>query len=172
MFFSTFATCTPAGHGGTPHVNCFEVGSRNGCGKQHPSGTELQDFGCQATQGSEKHMEDQFSMSLHVYDFPSLQNGRRASNAYDHYEQEGNGYAGHSYEFPGHYHLATQYEIPVTSYEHSKSLATSRIYKNTLPSDVYVPTLVSVLTSWQLSLLCAMTYTVSSIGRKKEVCLH
>ena len=121
---------------GTPHINCFEVGSQNGRSKHHQTGIELKTLSCKTTDETDTQKENQLTTSIHVYDFPNVED-----EAYDNYEQEGQ----HSNECPGHYHLATQYEIPVAAYEHPRVQSTSHVYKNTLLSDLYVPTLVYIL---------------------------
>lgn len=139
--FLLFA-CT--GHGDTPlaTLNCFGVGSRHKTQKCIHSGVEMQDLGFQSIAESEKESEDQFGVStgVHLYDFPMLHSSRQKHGVYEHYDEAGG--VSHSYEFPDHYHLATQYEVPVAPYERPRPQAQLHIYKNALPADVYVPTLV------------------------------
>ena len=133
-FKAFVATTFSAGREGTPHINCFEVGSQNGRNKHHQTGIELKSLSCKTTEENDTQRENQLTTSIHVYDFPNVED-----EAYDNYEQEG-----HTNECPGHYHLATQYEIPVAAYEHPRVQGTSHVYKNTLLSDLYVPTLVCI----------------------------
>ena len=134
----------PVGRGGTPlaTLNCLQLTNSH---KPHThSGLELQVFGFQSVSDSEtRDSENHFGMTsgVHLYDFPSL------SSSHQNYtlQEDGGGMVhGHSYEFPDHYHLATQYEIPVAPYEKPRPLARVHIYKNTLPADIYVPTLVGL----------------------------
>lgn len=130
----------PTGHGNSPlaTLNCFRVGSRH---EPHQVGLQMQDFGFQPVAEGEKRKEDQFGVSgVHLYDSPMLRTTEGHNGTHKHYE-EANG-VGHSYEFPDHYHLATQYEVPVAPYEQPRPQARLHIYKNTLPTDIYVPTLV------------------------------
>lgn len=131
----------PTGHGNTPSptLNCFRVGSRQ---EQHQMGLQMQDFVLQSVAEGKKGSEDQFRVptsGVHLYDSPMVHTEGR-NGLYKHYDEDGG--VGHSYEFPDHYHLATQYEVPVAPYEQPRPQARLHIYKNTLPSDIYVPTLV------------------------------
>ena len=123
-------------------LNCFRADSEHQPPKRDRSGLNLQDFGFQSIAESEKESDDQFGVSTgaHLYDFPMVHDNREGRNIYGHYEEASG--IGHSYEFPDHYHLATQYEVPVAPYERPRPQARLHIYKNTLPEDVYVPTLV------------------------------
>ena len=133
------------GHGGTPisTLNCFGIATS----EPNPStlsGIEMQGFGFQGGSESEIDSKQGFGVTngVHLYDFPSLSTSKRGPAAYRNTREANKGLAGHSYEFPDHYHLATQYEVPVASYEKPRPQARLHIYKNTLPADVYVPTLV------------------------------
>lgn len=131
-----------AGHGGTPlaTLNCLHLASSH---KPHTnSGLELQVFGFQSISESERDSENHLGITsrVHLYDFPSLSSSLQNSTLQE--DATGRMVHGHSYEFPDHYHLATQYEIPVAPYEKPRQLARFHIYKNTLPADIYVPTLV------------------------------
>ena len=102
-------------------------------------------FSVQSVTESETEPKQGFEVSngVHLYDFPSLTASRRSIDSYSGSQDGSNrGVVGHSYEFPDHYHLATQYEVPVASYEKPTSRARLHIYKNTLPPDIYVPTQV------------------------------
>ena len=109
------------------------------------SGAEVQRFSLDSVTESNTDSGDRFGVTngVHLYDFPSLNTNGRNPITHTHSQEAGSsGLVGHSYEFPDHYHLATQYEVPIASYERPRPQAKLHIYKNTLPADVYVPTLV------------------------------
>ena len=136
----------PAGHGGTPldTFDCFRPTSdARPCSL---SGVQMHGFSFQSASDSDPGLKEGFGVSngVHLYDFPSVNTiNSRGSDSYGG-SQDGinGGVVGHSYEFPDHYHLATQYEVPVSSYEKPRPRARLHIYNNTLPADTYVPTLV------------------------------
>lgn len=141
IFFKAkiFLNSAHAGHGNTPlsTLNCFRMGSDCKPCKSPNSGFEMQEFGFQSIAESE---EDKFGVStgVHLYDFPTLHNSLEKHGTYEHYEEAGG--VGHSYEFPDHYRLPTQYEVPVSPYERPKPQARLHICKNTLPEDIDMPT--------------------------------
>ena len=146
---------TPAGQGGTPleTLNCFRPTSNpTPCSL---SGLEMHGFGVQS---APENVKEGFgdSNGVHLYDFPSVDMSHsRSSDSYGGSQDGINGaVVGHSYEFPDHYHLATQYEVPVASYEKPRPRARLHIYKNTLPPDIYVPTLVYLLYILPLLITC------------------
>ena len=164
----------PTGHGNTPSstLNCFRVGSRQ---EQNQVGLQMQDFGFQSVVEGKKMSEDQLKVpttGVHLYDSPVVRNTEGNNGVLKHYDEDGG--VGHSYEFPDHYHLATQYEVPVTAYEQPRPQARLHIYKNTLPTDIYVPTLVCHNQTYSLPLkytLCSH-HCIYLTGRKTEVCIH
>ena len=136
-----------AGHGGTPleTLNCFRPASV--ARPNSLSAVEMHGFGFQPVPDGEEAEKTKGEFGVltgaHLYDFPSVDTNQSNTDTYGGSQDGGSGgVVGHSYEFPDHYHLATQYEIPVSSYEQPRPRARLHIYKNTLPTDIYVPTLV------------------------------
>ena len=141
IFFKAKIFSAHTGHGNThlSTLNCFRMGSDCKPCKSPNSGCEMQEFGFQSIAESE---EDKFGVStgVHLYDFLTPHNSGEKHGVYEHYEEAGG--VGHSYEFPDHYRLPTQYEVPVSPYERPKPRARLHIYKNTLPEDVDMATSV------------------------------
>ena len=158
-------TTLSSGHGGTPldTIDCFRPASV--AAPCSLSGLEVNGFELQSAP-DENELENVGSPTgPHLYDFPSVNTSRRNRASGSHDNSSNGGMVGHNYEFPDHYHLATQYEVPVSSYEKPQPRARLHIYKNTLPPNT---TLVIASGATQSPIV---TMKSCSLCRKREKAL-